>query len=46
VRIIVVTIGQCALEIGETTALIGQRVLFKEREREREREREKIEEGP
>jgi hypothetical protein len=38
VRIIVVAIGQRALEIGETTASIGQRVLFKEREIERERE--------
>jgi hypothetical protein len=37
VRIIVVAIGQCALEIGETTASIGQRVLFKEREIEKER---------
>ncbi len=27
-RIIVVAIGQCALEIGETTASVGQRVLF------------------
>jgi hypothetical protein len=40
VRIIVVAIGQHALDIGETTASIGQRVLFKERERERVRERE------
>jgi hypothetical protein len=38
VRIIVVAIGQHALEIGETTTSIGQRVLFKEREIERERE--------
>jgi hypothetical protein len=38
VQIIVIATGQHALEIGETTALIGQRVLFKERERERERE--------
>jgi hypothetical protein len=38
VRIIVVAIGQRALEIGKTMALIGQRVLFKERERERERQ--------
>ncbi len=28
VRIIVVAIGQRALEIGKTTALVGQRVLF------------------
>jgi hypothetical protein len=28
VRIIVVAIGQRALEIGETTALVGHRVLF------------------
>jgi hypothetical protein len=28
VRIIVVAIGQRALEMGETTALVGQRVLF------------------
>jgi hypothetical protein len=28
VRIIVVAIGQHALEIGKTTALVGQRVLF------------------
>jgi hypothetical protein len=28
VRIIVITIGQRALEIGETTASVGQRVLF------------------
>ncbi len=27
-RIIVVAIGQRALEIGKTTALVGQRVLF------------------
>jgi hypothetical protein len=38
VRIIVVAIGQHALEIGETPASVGQRVLFAERERERERE--------
>jgi hypothetical protein len=28
VRIIVIAIGQRALEIGETTASVGQRVLF------------------
>jgi hypothetical protein len=38
VRIFIVAIGQRALEIGETTASIGQQVLFKEREIERERE--------
>jgi hypothetical protein len=38
VQIIVVAIGQRALEIDETTASIGQRVLFKEREIKRERE--------
>jgi hypothetical protein len=35
-RIIVVAIGQRALEIGKTTASVGQRVLFAEREIERE----------
>jgi hypothetical protein len=38
VRIIVVAIGQRAVEVGKTTASIGQQVLFKEREIERERE--------
>jgi hypothetical protein len=38
VRIIVVTIGQSALEIGETPASVRQWLLFAEREIERERE--------
>jgi hypothetical protein len=37
-RIIVVAIGQRAMEIGERTASVGRRVLFAERERMRERE--------